>query len=297
MYENNYMYAVERNGEYLAHYGIRGMKWGVRKAIASGNSARLSKQYAKAQKKLAKLEKRAANSGKYAKRAALMGAGAAAAGGLAVAGTKGVGNAINYGGKVARKAVKAYGNVASGLGKGLANASYRLPIGTNAKLAVKQAGLGIQGSGNAAKRLAKGTDINVAVNKVGEGVKRWGNDNGLATGAARKLASYENKAFVKTAGLSGRDLKIAQNANRHISSVNQANLENRLKQARGISNNTIARIGAGAVGAGLAVGAARNAYKAATAQKKAAQFRSEMNKAFAGTKYGNGNRQGKKRRK
>ena len=36
-------YAVERSPEYLAHYGIRGMKWGVRKAIASGNSRRLGR--------------------------------------------------------------------------------------------------------------------------------------------------------------------------------------------------------------------------------------------------------------
>ena len=65
MYNNDYMYAIERNENYLAHYGIRGMKWGVRKAIASGNSARLSKQYAKAQKKLAKLDKRAAHPQTY----------------------------------------------------------------------------------------------------------------------------------------------------------------------------------------------------------------------------------------
>ena len=55
MSNNEFMYAVERSDEYLAHYGIRGMKWGVRRAIKSGNSARLGRQYAKAQKKLAKL--------------------------------------------------------------------------------------------------------------------------------------------------------------------------------------------------------------------------------------------------
>lgn len=57
MSNNDFMYAVERSDEYLAHYGIRGMKWGVRRAIASGNSNRLDRQYKKAQKKLAKLEK------------------------------------------------------------------------------------------------------------------------------------------------------------------------------------------------------------------------------------------------
>lgn len=70
----------------------------------------------------------------------------------------------------------------------------------------------------------------------------------------------------------------------------------------GVTNNTIARVGAGAVAAGLAGAAGYNAYRAATtkrAAKKAAQFRSEMNKAFKGTKYANGggNRQGGKRRR
>lgn len=52
-------YAVERSSEYLAHYGVKGMRWGVRKAIASGNTKRLDRQYKKAQKKLQKLNKRA----------------------------------------------------------------------------------------------------------------------------------------------------------------------------------------------------------------------------------------------
>jgi hypothetical protein len=139
MYENDYMYAIERSDEYLAHYGVRGMKWGVRKAIASGNAKRLGRQYAKAQKKLAKLEKRAAKADKYKKRAIAYGAGAAAAGGLAAAGTRGVGNAINFTGKIGRKATNAYGDVASALGKGITNAAYRRPVGTNAKLAIKNA--------------------------------------------------------------------------------------------------------------------------------------------------------------
>ena len=58
MYENDYLYAVERDGAYLAHYGIKGMKWGVRKARERGNDRALGRQYRKAAKKLAKLEKR-----------------------------------------------------------------------------------------------------------------------------------------------------------------------------------------------------------------------------------------------
>lgn len=52
-------YAVERSQDYLMHYGIRGMKWGVRKAIERGSDRKLSRQYIKAQKKLAKLNDRA----------------------------------------------------------------------------------------------------------------------------------------------------------------------------------------------------------------------------------------------
>ena len=74
MYTNDYMYAIERNDEYLAHFGIKGMRWGVRKARETGNSRRLGRMYRKASKKLAKLEKRAASGKKYARRAAALGA-------------------------------------------------------------------------------------------------------------------------------------------------------------------------------------------------------------------------------
>ena len=83
-------YAVERSQEYLAHYGIRGMKWGVRKAIASGNSDRLAKHYARATKKLQKLNDRTNTSKQreeYKQRmsnAAALGIGGAAAAGAGI---------------------------------------------------------------------------------------------------------------------------------------------------------------------------------------------------------------------
>jgi hypothetical protein len=55
-------YGVTRSPEYLAHYGVKGMKWGVRKAREMGGergAKRLSKEYAKASKKLAKLNAKA----------------------------------------------------------------------------------------------------------------------------------------------------------------------------------------------------------------------------------------------
>lgn len=238
MYNNNYMYGVERSSEYLAHYGIRGMKWGVRKAIKSGNSARLSKQYAKASKKLAKLEKRAANTGKYARRAALMGAGAAAAGGLAAVGTEGVSKGIKGASAIASKVSPKYRRNA----RALASAG-------------KMTGLG----------------------SAADAVSKWGNSNTLGKAAG---------GFV------------SKNSDTYLRRARTAAAKGKQYGLGAVSNNTIARVGAGVVGVGLAAGAAKNAYRAATAKKKAAKFKTEMNKAFAGTKYANGgNRQGKKRRR
>lgn len=49
-------YAIDRSSEYLAHYGIRGMKWGVRRAIARGNDRALTRHYKRAQRKLKQLD-------------------------------------------------------------------------------------------------------------------------------------------------------------------------------------------------------------------------------------------------
>lgn len=270
MYNNDYMYAIERSDEYLAHYGIRGMKWGVRKAIASGNSKRLGKQYAKAQKKLAKLEKRAANSKKYARRAALLGAGAAAAGGLAAAGTGGVSRALRAGSYGLSKGALGVGTAASKLGGAMAARGIR--GGGRLKkfgLAAEQAGL--RGS----------TKLGMASNAV----RTWGNSTSISRAAGNAIANA----------------KVPSVVNRGLVKATKRNVfgNGKALERSGITNNTIARIGAGAVGAGLAVGAARNAYKAATAKKKAEKFRSAMNESFKGTQYANGGkpRQGKKRRK
>lgn len=55
-------YGVQRSSEYLAHYGVKGMKWGVRKAIQTGDSNRLGKNYYKAAQKLQKLRARGKHS-------------------------------------------------------------------------------------------------------------------------------------------------------------------------------------------------------------------------------------------
>lgn len=258
MANKNYMYAVDRSDEYLAHYGIKGMKWGVRKAIESGNNKALARQYKKASRKLEKLQARAENGKKYARRAALMGAGAVAAGGLAAAGTRGVGNALREGGRLASGAAR---SVSGGLhGAGMAMMKSR-----NSK---------VQGLGAALYR--GGTDLEAAAKPirskgvhVGNAVSRWGKGrHDIATAAQNIAGKY---------GHPGVGEKISSELTK--------------RGAGSVSNNTLARIGAGAVGAGLAAGAGYNAYRAATtkrAAKKAAEFQREMNQAFKGTQYANG---------
>lgn len=81
-------YGVNRSDDYLAHYGVKGMKWGVRKAIERHDNAAYLRQYSKAQKKLKTLKEhtnRKAQKEEAIGRAATgaLGIGAGALGGLA----------------------------------------------------------------------------------------------------------------------------------------------------------------------------------------------------------------------
>lgn len=255
-------YAVQRSENSLQHYGIKGMKWGVRKAIASGNSRALGRQYKKAVKKLAKLEKRATSGKKYAKRAAALGAGAAVAGGLAVAGTSGVSSGLR---KVGAFSAKTSGKVGMALAKS-----------KNKKL--RNAGLALMKGG---QKAASG------VSRAGIAVDKWGRQYALSRGAQERVANVIGNTAVKI--------------NKHGGNITNKQLRTVGGKAINVTNNQLARIGAAGIAAGLGVAAGRNAYKAATAkryQKKAAAFKTEMNRAFAGTQYANGApRQGKKRKK
>jgi len=85
-------YGVVRTTDHLEHYGVKGMKWGVRKAIAYGNERILDRHFRKAVKKLRKLQDIGSNSKKYAAKASAYGAAAAGTGTIAISGLKGISN-------------------------------------------------------------------------------------------------------------------------------------------------------------------------------------------------------------
>lgn len=257
---NNEYYGVASTPteDFLAHYGVKGMKWGVRKAVSSGNDKALGRQYRKAAKKLAKLEKRAANGKKYAKRAAALGVGAAAAGGLAAAGTSGVSSAMRATGRLAGKGMKGLGTAMEAAGRGLIDSRKHGAIGN-----------ALRRGGHAVSKASE--KVSGAVGGASHAVDEWGRSTSISRGVGKGIIDATGKS---------------RNAVTSTVRSNAAKLHN-----SGISNNTVARVGAAALGAGLAGAAGYNAYRAATtkrAAKKAQQFRSEMNKAFAGTKYANG---------
>lgn len=81
-------YGVVRFGESISHYGIKGMKWGVRKALKNGDLKKLEKHYNKAVAKARKLNTKAdiskskqESKARVADGAVALGTGAALAGG------------------------------------------------------------------------------------------------------------------------------------------------------------------------------------------------------------------------
>ena len=281
------MYAIDRSEEYLAHYGIKGMKWGVRKAIEAGGTGlgnrKLARQYKKAQKKLAKLEKRANNGAKYARRAAALGAGAAAAGGLAALGTSGVAGAMDSARRLGGGAMKSVGGALSKSG----NPRFR------------QLGTGMAHLGRNMRRNGGST-------AASEALDSWGRSStGFENAYSRAIRSHANRASNQAQqtianGIKNNSIATAT-ANKAALAAKAERLNNQADRARTfVNNNNIARAGAAALGAGLAGAAGYNAYRAATtkrAAKKADEFRREMNKTFAGTACGQKSGNKKRRRR
>lgn len=97
-------YAVQRSGDELQHYGVKGMKWGVKKALASGSDKKMARAYKKASKKLKKLQDKAdvniqkAKSQVQAKKAIRSGVATAGLGGATGLGANAIARHIKEGG-------------------------------------------------------------------------------------------------------------------------------------------------------------------------------------------------------
>lgn len=291
---NDYMYAVDRSDEYLAHYGIKGMKWGIRKARESGNSRKLERAYRKASRRLAKLERQASNGKKYARRAAAMGAGAAVAGSAAALGTERIAGGISAIGPHARKIREGLGGAMKSVGAGInqfginaaGSQNKRMQnIGTHAQ----NIGSGLHTAGQNLESTGKGAEERIG--KVGTAVSTWGKGTNLSSGIAKAADTVNEKAFALSNSINPSNLESA--GKRYFNRAEQ------IGKIRGVSNDTIARIGAGVAAAGLGAGAAYNAYRATHTKKaaqKAAEWRREMDKELAGTKYSAGGPKKRKRR-
>ena len=260
-------YGVIRSSEYLTHYGVKGMKWGVRRALERGSDRALARQYRKAERKLQKLTKLGVNKQKYARRAALYGTGAVALGGAALAGTSGIGTAAQ---RLLSKRAAGMSRTASMLGK-LGRKNPILSGTTEGKRLAEFAD----------RLQSKAGKANTNAFEVRNAIQNYGKSDSIG----QRLAPD----FIKrTTTVNGRTMTTYQKTNNSNSAL------------RKITNDQYLR-GAAALGAaGLGVAAARNAYRAATANRniiKAAKWKAEMDRAFAGTKYANGNPTNKRRRK
>ena len=209
--------------DFIAHYGVMGMKWGVRKAIAKGNQRALDRHFRKAAKKLSKLQDIGLNSGKYAAKATAYGAAAVGTGTVAIGGPSGLAGHLRN--KVTR--LKAYQEYA--------------------------------GSINNAEAYKKYADQIAKTQKKADDVEAWGKS---ASGLKRKVKTGE---YTATNGV-----KVP------------------IYESKDISKGSLLRVGSGAAALGLGAAAAVNAYRAANPQKyrqKAVEFKNEMDRSFAGTKY------------
>lgn len=164
--------------DFLAHYGIPGMKWGVRKAIIKGDHKAFEKHFRKAAKKLAKLQDKALNSGKYAAKAAGYGAAAASAGALAIGGTG-----------IASKGIKAAGKAIEGTGRAMIDSRKHAGIGN----VLRKAGHGLSTAGESVDTWGKNGKYNV--------VKKTIKDR---NGKIRVIEVYSNNPKNKS-GLSNND--------------------------------------------------------------------------------------------
>ena len=241
-------YGVTRSTDHLAHYGVKGMRWGVRKAIVSGNQRALERHYRRAARKLAKLQDIGLNSGKYAAKSIAYGAAAAGTGTLAVGGIKGL---ASVAGKIMKKPAFKKAN------RFLAEHP--------------EVNKSLLGANKSRARIISSTKNNADIQeyyriinspeKLKTDIENFGN---------KRIALGKKKSSI----VIGKD-----------KSGNPVYGDKLITLP---TNKDLYRIGTGVITAGLLAKSAQNAYRAANGKKyreKAVNWKREMDDAFAGTPY------------
>ena len=271
MIYNNYMYAVDRSDEYLAHYGIKGMKWGVQKAIENKDADAYNKHYRKAMKRLAKLERQASSGSKYAKRAALLTGAAGITGGVAVQGATGIARSLQNRANRRAAALRNAGKIAEaeiGLNADMKRVGRINAWGSEAPFAEKDARIANSIRRNANENVY-GTHRAVDVVKTSPGV-----DNPMIV---REIQQTTPGKYSSLSDAGKADYIARENARADA-------IEARGKR---LTNNRMLKAGTAAATIGLLGAAGYNAYRAATtdrAARKAEEWRQEIDKTF-GTSY------------
>ena len=245
-------YGVTRSTDHLAHYGVKGMRWGVRRAIATGNARALDRQYRKAAKKLAKLQDIGNHSAKYGAKAAGYGAAAATTGAMTIGGTKTAGNML---GLVGNRIIP------------FKNAALMKIKGYNPSVAKNLA-------------VARNAKDSMKLKRTIENFNKWGSEAHNLDPIIEKAKNTHKKAL--------DFLNI--DSSKGVNTANTANNASKITKSKSklVTNDTLFRIGAGAVTAGLAAKAVQNAYRAKHGEKyrdKATAFKEAMDETFAGTPY------------
>ncbi len=250
-------YAVVRSTDHLAHYGVKGMKWGVRKAIARGDQKKLDKHFRKAAKKLAKLQDIGLNSNKSYAKAAAYGAAAAGMGGLALGG----GSAI------------------------------RKVLSNRLDKKISDANAAITASRSLQKKItgqlhSPDTDLNAFTKVQKELAKDRVNNKRIierSNAIKSKLGEYEewaNKPSVVPKINGNPTANVTYDAN-GMPSYMKFDKEK-------LTNGQMLRLGAGVAAVGLGAKAAQHLYRArndAEYRERANQFKDAMDETFRGTKY------------
>ena len=193
-------YGVVRSSDHLAHYGVKGMRWGVRRAIVTGNQRALDRHYRRAARKLAKLQNIGDNPYKSVAKAAGYGTAAAGTAALALGGTGLAAKGMRYGAAGLRTLHTKFGKKKNGAVAGAltaAGGSKRFQRIDNAAKALEDWGKGTTNINIQRAVIDPKTGLLVkkgALGKDGAGIN-IGNNKIFRAGAALATAGLAAKAY------------------------------------------------------------------------------------------------------